>query len=198
MLRKIIALMIVAYAIAFAFGALAVVRMPSVMMVITVFLHDDLGQGLAKVNWREIGIAHGGPYLLASLCFYASATMVSARRHGGVVWYILGLAAGLPCLFLVSFEPGWWQDPSVAEGGIAGGALGALLLLGAVYELRKRRPRPLAPMELTHAIAAPVATAAPAPAAPVRTKPVFVPAAIARQRESFAAHGRKMHARRGA
>ena len=101
--------------IAFAFGALTAVRWPSIMMAMSWIVQDDIAGGLESVDWRELGIAHGGPYLLAALCFYCSAAMIAAKRPGGVLWYVMGLFAGIPCLYLVTFEPGWWNDPSAAE-----------------------------------------------------------------------------------
>ena len=210
MLRKLIASLIALYAIAFAFGALSAVRWPSIMMLVSWMVQDDIASGLDAVDWRALGIAYGAPYLLAALCFYCSAVMVSGRRSGGVLWYVMGLCAGFPTVYLVSFEIGWWQDPSIAEGAVAGAAIGAVLLLSAVYELRKRAPvRVMQPEMVAPAAAAPEPVAAapspplqPEPAVaiirprPAPPKPVFVPAAIARQRASFAAHGRRMNAKR--
>ena len=206
MLRKLIASLIALYAIAFAFGALSAVRWPSIMMVVSWMVQDDIASGLDAVDWRALGIAYGAPYLLAALCFYCSAVMVSGRRSGGVLWYVMGLCAGFPTVYLVSFESGWWQDPSIAEGAVAGAAIGAVLLLSAVYELRKRAPvRAMQPATVAPAAAAPEpvpATPLPEPAVAIirprasPPKPVFVPAAIARQRASFAAHGRRMNAKR--
>jgi len=202
MLRRLIAILITIYAIAFAFGALTAVRWPSIMMVMSWVVQDDIVSGLETVDWRQLGIAYGGPYLLASLCFYCSAAMISARRKGAVLWYVMGLVAGLPCFYLVTFEPGWWTDPSAVEGAVAGACIAAVLLLFAVWELRHRPARPVAdtadqtpaPMVLSQPVAP-----APKKAAPVvvsRPKPGFVPAAIARQRASFALHGRKIQAKR--
>lgn len=210
MLRKLIASLIALYAIAFAFGALSAVRWPSIMMLVSWIVQDDIASGLDAVDWRALGIAYGAPYLLAALCFYCSAVMISGRRGGGVLWYVMGLCAGFPTVYLVSFENGWWQDPSIAEGAVAGAAIGAVLLLSAVYELRKRAPvRVIQPEAVAPAAVAPdLAPAAPVPppqpepsVAIIRPratppKPVFVPAAIARQRASFAAHGRRMNAKR--
>mgnify|MGYP006402880099 CR=1 FL=1 len=194
MLRRLIAILLTVYAIAFAFGALTAVRWPSIMMALSWVVQDDIAGGLESVDWRQLGIAYGGPYLLAALCFYCSAAMIAAKRPGGVLWYLMGVVAGIPCLYLVTFEPGWWNDPSAAEGAIAGVCAGALLLMLAVWELRLRAPRQAesptqdAPLVLSEARQRPV------PAQPAR--PAFVPAAIARQRASFAMHGRKMNARR--
>ncbi|MEH6488603.1 hypothetical protein [Hyphomonas oceanitis] len=203
MLRKLIASLIAVYAIAFAFGALTAVRWPSIMMMVSWIVHDDVAAGLEAVDWRALGIAYGAPYLLAALCFYASAAMIAGRRPGSVLWYIMGLAAGFPTVYLVRFSDGWWNNPTPAEGAVAGAGIGALLLLSAVYELRKRKPVRVPLAEPAPATAAQAVAVAPAPepqAEPVRKrpaapKPTFVPAAIARQRASFAAHGRRMHAK---
>ena len=110
MLRKLIASLIAVYAIAFAFGALTAVRWPSIMMMVSWIVHDDVAAGLEAVDWRALGIAYGAPYLLAALCFYASAAMIAGRRPGGVLWYIMGLAAGFPTVYLVrSQTPGGSQ-----------------------------------------------------------------------------------------
>uniref|UniRef100_UPI0030F7A463 hypothetical protein n=1 Tax=Hyphomonas sp. TaxID=87 RepID=UPI0030F7A463 len=156
MLRKLIASLIALYAIAFAFGALSAVRWPSIMMLVSWMVQDDIASGLDAVDWRALGIAYGAPYLLAALCFYCSAVMISGRRSGGVLWYVMGLCAGFPTVYLVSFENGWWQDPSIAEGAVAGAAIGAVLLLSAVYELRKRAPvRVMQPEAVAPAAVAP-------------------------------------------
>ena len=206
MLRKLIASLITIYAIAFAFGALTAVRWPSIMMAVSWMVQDDVAGGLDAVDWRALGIAYGAPYLLAALCFYCSAAMISGRRPGGVLWYVMGLCAGFPTVYLVSFEHGWWHDPSAAEGAVAGAAIGGLLLLSAVYELRRRPPvRVEAVADMAQpepAAATPSAPPVPTPEVaiirprPAPSKPVFVPAAIARQRASFAAHGRRMNAKR--
>ena len=211
MLRQLIAILVTCFAIAFAFGALTAVRWPSIMMLVTWLAHDDLAEGLATVNWRELGIDYGGPYLLAALCFYCAAAMIAARRQGAVAWYICGMGAGFPVFYLVTFEPGWWQDPSIAEGGVAGvGAVGVLLLF-AVWELRHRPARPVqerpaeveeaAPVVQTIVIQQPADEGEPVIVRKhtfgmPKTRPGFVPAAVARQRASFAHHGRKMAARR--
>ena len=209
MLRLLISILVAVYAIAFAFGALTAVRWPSIMMVMGWLLEDSLADGVKSVDWRQLGIAHGAPYLLASLCFYASAVSVSGRKRGAVLWYLMALVAGFPCVFLVSFEDGWWNDPSTAEGAIAGAAVGAILLLSAVYELRWRPARKAAvedeevdeasQREVIYVMAPPAEEGqVPQPGEVVRLRKGPVPAAIARQRASFAYHGRKMAARRKA
>jgi len=206
MSRKLIASFVACYAIAFAFGALTAVRWPSIMLVVSWLVKDQLAEGVATVNWRELGITHGGPYLIAAICFYASACLISTRRRGAVLWYVCGLAFGFPVFYLVTFEPGWWQDPSIAEGVVAGlGAIGVLLLV-AVWELRHRPARPVEEeAEVPPAEAVPVQVviqqvaaedAAPVVVRPAAAKPAYVSAAVARQRASFAHHGRKMQERR--
>jgi hypothetical protein len=212
MLRQLIAILITCFAIAFAFGALTAVRWPSIMMAVSWLAHDQLADGLATVNWRQLGIDNGGPYLLAALCFYCSAAMVASRRRGGVAWYLCGMGAGFPVFYLVTFEPGWWQDPSIAEGGVAGlGAVGVLLLL-AVWELRYRPARQVEqaevqPEEMQQPVVQTIVVQQAADGEePIvvrkhvfgqpKTRPGFVPAAVARQRASFAHHGRKAAARR--
>ncbi|HRX74319.1 MAG TPA: hypothetical protein P5341_09460 [Hyphomonas sp.] len=209
--RQLIAILITCFAIAFAFGALTAVRWPSIMMIVTWLAHDDLAKGLATVNWRELGIDYGGPYLLAALCFYCAAAMVSARRRGAVAWYLCGMGAGFPVFYLVTFEPGWWEDPSIAEGAVAGvGAVGVLLLF-AVWELRHRPARPVReadvqPEDVQPVVQTIIVQKSADDDQPVvirkhtfgmpKTRPGFVPAAVARQRASFAHHGRKTAARR--
>jgi len=211
MLRQLIAILITCFAIAFAFGALTAVRWPSIMMAVSWLAHDQLADGLATVNWRQLGIDNGGPYLLAALCFYCAAAMVAARRRGAVAWYLCGMGAGFPVFYLVTFEPGWWEDPSIAEGGVAGlGVVGVLLLI-AVWELRYRPARQVEQAEAQPEAAQPVVQTiyVQQPADSVepivvrkhvfgqpKTRPGFVPAAVARQRASFAHHGRKAAARR--
>ncbi|MEL7107933.1 MAG: hypothetical protein AAFV59_15935 [Pseudomonadota bacterium] len=196
--RRLIALLIALYAIAFAFGAMAAIRWPSLMMVASFMLEDEAMAGLSGIDWRELGIAYGAPYFLAALCFYAAALSLGNRQKAARLWYFLGAIAGFPCVFLVDFETGWWRDPSAGEGAVAGAAAGALLLGIAVLELcRTPKPKP-----------APVAAPEPAtdeqvvitPAAAPQEKPRKqyrrpIPAAIARQRAHFAAEGRKMMAR---
>ncbi|MEL6691904.1 MAG: hypothetical protein AAFQ12_02580 [Pseudomonadota bacterium] len=197
--RRLIALLIALYAIAFAFGAMAAIRWPSLMMLAGFVLEDDALGGLSGIDWRELGIVYGAPYFLAALCFYASALSLGNKRQAARLWYFMGAIAGFLCVFLVDFEPGWWQDPSAGEGAVAGAAAGAVLLGIAVWELcRKRAQTPERPVEKTDAqqviyVQAPV-DAAPKPEREIRyRKPI--PAAIARQRAHFAAEGRKMRAR---
>ncbi len=200
MSRRLIALLIALYAIAFAFGAMAAIRWPSLMMVANLLLEDEAAMaGVAGIDWRQLGIVYGAPYFLAALCLYAAALSLGNKKRAARVWYGMGVVAGFPCVFLVDFEPGWWQDPSAGEGAVAGAAAGAVLLGIAVWELcrkPKRQPEPV----MAHPAGEPqvvyVQTPAPEPETPQKRKyrrPV--PAAIARQRAHFAAEGRRMMAR---
>ena len=210
MLRKLIALMITVYAIAFAFGALAAVRWPSIMMVVTATLAEGApATGFENVNWRELGIIYGAPYFLAALCFYASAVMVSSRRAGSLTWFVMGCVAGFPCAFMVDFEAGWWRDPSSGEGAVAGAGVAALMLLAAILELRRKGPGVLAeeraPAKIVSeetgqefvVIAARDIEAKEKASKIDRRRPQrIVSPAIARQRAHFAAQGAKMAVRR--
>lgn len=195
--RRIIALFIALYAIAFAFGAMAAIRWPSLMMMAAFVLEDDAMVGLSGIDWRELGIAYGAPYFLAALCLYASALSLGKKKRSAMLWYLMGCVAGFPCVFLVDFEAGWWRDPSVGEGAVAGAAATAILLGIAVWQLTQR-PKPQSledtpqdPVVETPVIVQPVVKAN--TPKPKRRKPV--PAAIARQRAAWAAEGRKMLAR---
>ena len=209
MQRRLIALLISGLAIVFAFGALAAVRWPSIVMFLTLFFHPDPSLGFEAINWRELGIVYGAPYFLAALCFYASAVSVANRRKGGVAWYAMGMVAAFPVFWLVDFEPGWWRDPSGPEGMVAGGSLIVVMLGYAVVLLRQRPGQPSAETEtgdestvtlsqeqfealMARQQAAPADTEN--PEQPRRRR--AVPAAIARQRAHFAAEGRRMQARR--
>ncbi|MEL7231076.1 MAG: hypothetical protein AAGJ85_01025 [Pseudomonadota bacterium] len=200
MSRQTIALLIALYAIAFAFGAMAAIRWPSIMMLLAFMLEADAMQGVPDVNWRELGIAYGAPYFLAALCLYASAMMVSQRRKGSVLWYVMGCVSGFPCAFLVDFEAEWWRDPGVWEGAAVGGAAGAVLLGIAVWLLRGRREldQPAMPVdiEVTEAVAVPIKPLQNTPPpVPKPTRRRRVAPAIAQQRARWAREGRAMLAR---
>lgn len=198
--RRLIALLIALYAIAFAFGAMAAIRWPSIMMVAGFMLEDDVMSGLQGIDWRALGIIYGAPYFLAALCLYASALSLGNKQKSARLWYVMGVAAGFPCVFLVDFEPGWWQNPSSAEGAVAGAAAGAVLLGIAVWELC-RSSKPAAPVpdavmpndQVQQVVIVQASDLEPTSKAKVKRqirRPI--PAAIARQRAHFAAEGRKM------
>lgn len=196
MARLLIAILIVCYAIAFAFGAMSAIRWPSLMMFASLVLQQDPVGSAADIDWREIGLAFGAPYFLAALCLYASALAVSQKQKGAIGWYLMGCVSGFPCVFLVDFETGWWRDPTAAEGAVTGAAAAAVLLGLAVWVLRKRKPAPqkqLAEPETAPAPASVIVLDKERAKKPVRQGPV--PAAIARQRAHFALEGRRMLAR---
>ncbi len=216
MLRRLIAILLTVYAIAFAFGALTAVRWPSIVMVMGWIVADDVANGMSGVNWRELGIAHGAAYLFAALGYYASGATLAARKGGAVGWYLFALAFSIPSVFLVHFDPLWWQDPSAGEGAMAGLMAGALLLLIAVWELR-RQPPDFIDVEITPEtmqrpdVAAAVAAQQAqmiAPLLPVAEKPakvkkkhppVFVPdIMVQRQRAMFIAQARRKKAAKAA
>lgn len=200
--RRLIAILLTVYAIAFAFGALTAVRWPSIVMVMGWIVRDDVANGLGGLNWRELGISHGSAYLFAALGYYASGATLAARKGGAVGWYLLALAASIPSVFLVHFEPRWWEDPSIGEGAMAGLMAGALLLFIAVWELRQRPPEEYVEME--DAGDAPVVRPARVRAEAVKPPkkkhpPLFVPdIVVQRQRAMFIAQARRKQAARAA
>lgn len=208
--RRLIAILLTIYAIAFAFGALTAVRWPSIVMVMGWIVQDDVANGLKGVNWRELGISHGAAYLFAALGYYASGATLAARKGGAVGWYAFALTFSIPSVFLVHFDANWWENPSAGEGAMAGLMAGALLLLIAVWELRKRPPEfmdvEVTPETMTNpAVAAALAKQqAPARAEkPMKVKkkhpPLFVPdIVVQRQRAMFMAQAQRRRAARAA
>jgi hypothetical protein len=215
MSRRLICLLLTAYAIAFAFGALTAVRWPSIVMVLGWIVQDDVKAGLDGVNWRELGITHGAAYLFAALGYYASSALLGARRKGAISWYLFALAFSVPAVFLVHFSPNWWENPTAGEGAMAGLMAGAFLLLIAVWELRQRPPEFVDVEVNAETIQNPVVAAALAAqqgpviaeaAAPAKMKkpkkkhpPLFVPdIMVARQRALFIAQAKRRQAARAA
>lgn len=207
MSRRLICILLTVYAIAFAFGALTAVRWPSIVMVMGWIMRDDVAGGLDGVNWRELGIAHGSAYLFAALGYYAAGATLAARKGGAVMWYLFALAASVPSYFLVHFDPLWWQNPSAGEGAMAGLMAGAVLLLVAVWELRKRPPEYMDVEVTPETMANPaIAAALAAHTAPKAAKvkppkkkhpPLFVAdIVVQRQRAMFIAQARRRNAAR--
>ncbi|WP_084421161.1 hypothetical protein [Henriciella litoralis] len=209
MSRRLIALLVSALAIAFAFGALTAIRWPSIMMFLGLFLQADPASGLDNINWRQLGFAYGAPCFLAALCFYAASICVAHRRKGGVLWYIMACCAAWPSMFLVELQPGWLSHPNSGEGILAGAVIIIALLGAAVWALRDQ---PAASEEAEQDESGGVHLTREQfeelmarrdqtpelvePAAPViRRRRGPVPAAIARQRAQFAMEGRRMLAR---
>lgn len=189
-------------AITFAFGALVSVRWPSLIMAGGWVGAGEMTEGLQEVNWRELGVTYGGPYFLAALCFYFSALATANRRHGAFTWFVLACVSGFPVAFFIDFEAGWWKDPSLGELSIINAAALSVLLAWAIWDLRQRsKAEEFLLEEDVEAADAPevqeyiepeVAEVVPIRQAR-RRRPV--PAAIARQRQMFAAQGRKQMAR---
>lgn len=209
-MRRLIAILLTIYAIAFAFGAMTAVRWPSIVMVMGWILQDDVANGLKNVNWRELGIAHGSAYLFAALGYYAAGATIAGRKGGAVAWYIFALCFSIPSVFLVHFDAQWWLDPSAGEGAMAGLMAGAVLLLAAVWELRKQKVEMMdveVPDGMTDAEAIAMATRRPekqakvkAPKPPKKKQPpIFVPdIVVQRQRAMFIAQAKRRNAAKAA
>ncbi len=192
MLRKLIALQIFVYAIVFAFAAMSALRWPSIMMLAHLLFSEALPDTVETVNWRLLGILHGGAWMVAAFCYYAAATTVSRRRKGSVVWFICALAASLPCLVILKFQPDFTNGVSARDGAILGGIAGAALLLAAVWELRQRPPATAS--ETTSETNAALNTPEAIPEKPRRRLPPGP--AILRQRAAFARDGRRYPVKR--
>lgn len=207
MYRLTTSLLTALLAILFAFGALVSVRWPSLIMAGGLISSGEMADGLAGVDWRQLGVTYGAPYFLAALCFYFSALATSNRRHGAFTWFLFGCGAGFPVAFFVDFEAGWWRDPSLGELSVINAAALAVLLAWAIWDLRQRSvveeeaPEDAAPEtytieELQEYLEQADFEVEPEPEAAVRPRRRGpVPAAIARQRQMFAEQGRKQIAR---
>ncbi|MEM1150953.1 MAG: hypothetical protein AAGI03_10390 [Pseudomonadota bacterium] len=207
MSRQLLALMVALFAVAFTVAALAVMRWPTILMVMNLALEDGIGPAMEGVNWRELGLMYGVPYLFSGVFLYVASQLISQRRHGSFTTYVLGCALGFPCAFMVDFEAGWWRDPSSAEGAVAGAGVIALLMALAVWELRKGKPTKSIVAEpeeemvtLPASVIAALGAQPAAPAGPTpRSKPLRKPsAAVLNQRAHFAREGRKMLERESA
>ncbi|MEO0881108.1 MAG: hypothetical protein AAFY34_00125 [Pseudomonadota bacterium] len=198
--------MIAIYAIGFAFVALAALRWPSLLMIGAAFAYtgNPITEIHTAISWREIGLVYGTPYFLSAICFYASSTQLQRRGRGSILAFLFGVTLGFPPFLIFDFQPGWWGHPSLFETVMMGAAAVTVLILLMIWQLRWRAPEPEAPLILDTAIVRVPAVASvaahadtePATKSVVRRRPV--PAAIARQRASFAAHGRRQLARAAA
>ncbi len=101
---------------------------------------------------------------------------------------------GFPPFLVFDFQPGWWQAPTQFETIILAACAFTVLLFGFVWELRATPPEEVPPPDEALLAIPPAAVRPAATAKPVRRGPV--PAAIAMQRASFAAHGRRQMERR--
>ena len=158
------------------------------------------------------GHTNTAAYLFAALGYYASGAVLSARKGGGVGWFLFALAFSIPSVFLVHFDANWWQNPSASEGAMAGLMAGAGLLLAAVWELRKRPPEfmdvEVTPETMANPAVAAAVAARQAPLSagaekPAKVKkkhlPLFVPdIVVQRQRAMFIALARRRKVARAA
>ncbi|MEL7452297.1 MAG: hypothetical protein AAGJ50_02860, partial [Pseudomonadota bacterium] len=128
----------------------------------------------------------------------ASSTLTQRRARGSVLSFLCGVGLGFPPLLMFDFRAGWWADPDVFETCVLIAAAITFFLFAAVWDLRVQPDRQ-DPVLLTRAIVPVV----PAPKsrdvpdsspAPRRRGPV--PIAIARQRASYAAYGKREILRR--
>ena len=216
MLRNSVAFITALYAIGFAFAALAAVRWPTLLMLVA-FFGESASELNNQINWRELGLIYGLIYLAAAILFYTTSTLISQRKAGSVVTYLLAAGIGFPPFILFDFDAGWWQSPDLFEQSVLFAGFISLFLFSAVLELNRTRKSKGAELitrtgglqQASHGDASahrplvlssplqmhPLHIVAPAPA-PVRRRRKPVPAAILRQRQSFARHGRKANARR--
>lgn len=207
MLRSSIAFIVALYAIGFALAALTAVRWPSLLLVATLLGESgsaiDQVQGL--ISWRELGLTYGLVYLLAAFFFYTSSTLIGRAGRGSVVCYSLGAILGFTPFLLFDFEAGWWKNPDGFEQFVLFSAVFTLILFSSVLELSRDKKSTIAhkagqasqgELVLDQKVVPVVVTAqspVASPQKPARRRPV--PAAIARQRASFAAHGRRARLR---
>lgn len=199
------AFIIALYAIGFAFAALAAVRWPTLLMLVT-FFGDSASQINAEINWRELGLIYGLIYLVAAFLFYTTSSLISQHKAGSVVTYVFAIGVGFPPFLMFDFEPGWWQNPDLFEQTVMFAGLISLFLFSAILELNRTRKQPITPAQAPNIAPAVVAEAMQAAplilAPPIQDRPPVKPrrkpvsAAILRQRQSFAYHGRKAKARR--
>jgi len=207
MTRLCLALITALYAIAFAFLAIMAVRWPSLLAIAALVSDGTSGTSdvSALISWRQLGLFYGGLYLFAAMCFYACSTLVQRKKRGAVTAFGLGVLAGFPFLALFDFSANWWQAPTLFEQITIGAAIFSLFLMPAIRAVTpnnpsKRENKRQSTSQESGATVQPLTvinSAHPAPKsvqAKRHRKPV--PAAIARQRESFAAHGRRALARR--
>ncbi|MEO1028237.1 MAG: hypothetical protein AAFX02_04175 [Pseudomonadota bacterium] len=198
---------IMLYAAAFSFAALAALRLPSMALIEQLAFQYGYGPeaaGMADFNWRHISILLGGPYLAASIAFYVSAILLRARWRGAGIMFKLGAGLGFACLFLFEFRADWWHAPTDFEWIAVGAGCATLLIyLGIifVYEskpaMKEVAAEPAEPLQ--EPVAAPVSRPSPKPKPNYRPKRRPRPGpAIMVQRAAFAAQGQRMLARRAA
>ncbi len=218
MVRKPVAFVVALYAIAFAFLAMTAVRWPTIMTAVALVFREGSAD-LSGFDWRGVGLHFGIPYLVAAVFFQISSFALATRQHGAVTAFVFGCATGFPSVFVLDFRREWWIAPSQGEWIAVWLAGGTLLVLGSVWDLR-RRPAPEAP-RTDQTAAVPMAAGLPFPtrkqtsrkstaqeknvaaAAPEKPKTTrkpqlkYVPPAVARNRQRWAAEGRRARSPRG-
>jgi len=207
MLRHIVSLSVALYAIGFAFLALASVRWPSLLTLASLFGEKAgvVGEIEGLLNWRELGLTYGLAYLVTALCFYFSSTLIGRGKRSAIVFYVIAIGTGFLPLMLLDFEPGWWQHPNRFEQIVMFAAIVAVFILSLIWELggkktdeaEHKRARVEQDQVLLDQIIVPMNAPKPRKGAKVKgsVRKGPVPPAIARQRASFAAHGRRARAR---
>lgn len=137
MFRKPVAFVVALYAIAFAFLAMTVVRWPTLMTAVTIVFKEQ-GADLSGFDWRSLGLQFGIPYIVAAFFFQISSYALATRSHGAVTAFVFGICVAFPCVFVFDFREGWMAAPTTGEWVVVWIAAGTLLLLGAVWDLRRR------------------------------------------------------------
>jgi len=218
MVRKPVAFLVALYAIAFAFLAMTVVRWPTLMSAVAVMFREE-STDLAGIDWRALGLEYGAAYLAAALFFQISSFAIATRQHGAFTAFVFGCATAFPMVFLFEMRAGWMAAPRTEEWAVVWMAGATLLLLGAVWDLRRRpeqepiRPAPrqeVRPEDLTiQGAGFPLGGAQPQQAEaetqqkktkkaakPVKRRWRPVPPAVAAQRRQWAEDARRAHEKR--
>jgi|GEM_PF-2048325 len=137
MVRKPVALLVALYAIAFAFLAMTVVRWPTLMSAVAMMFREE-GADLAGFDWRALGLQYGAAYLAAALFFQISSYALATRQHGAFTAFVFGCATAFPMVFVFDMREGWMAAPRTEEWVVVWITGATLLLLGAVWDLRRR------------------------------------------------------------
>jgi hypothetical protein len=137
MVRKPVAFLVALYAIAFAFLAMTVVRWPTLMSAVAMMFREE-GAELTGFDWRALGLQYGAPYLAAALFFQISSYALATRQHGAFTAFVFGCATAFPMVFVFDMREGWMAAPRTEEWVVVWITGATLLLLGAVWDLRRR------------------------------------------------------------
>ena len=204
MTRAVVSSVTALYALSFVFVALAAIRWPSLIALGALFGEEanQFDRLQALINWRELGILTALPYFLAAFCFHSVTTLLERYRRGAPVWFLLGSLSGFLPFILFDFEPDWWRNPNIFEQCICLAAIITFFLYGFVSDLsvERRKPAPKSktvkaspePLILKQTVSPAVSPVEETEKAPVKAKRYRpIPAAIARQRASFAMHGQR-------